>query len=205
MRRLARVNNSGMNTKKTQAFFTTLSGVALAITLFAISCGEKPNAARKKLDVQSDFINADDIDFLIIGTSNLIPSRGSIVTDEKYMLHPKDWYLSALHEICAKKFWDKDYTEQSGDCDDYVRVVLGAVSERFWSAKEACPIGQISYFKTLPNEPSRGHVIIMFVYREGNEAKVGFYEPNTKLSGWVGGKEVQLSEEEIKTCTYWTI
>jgi len=123
----------------------------------------------------------------------MVPSQGSVLADRYYRTVSPTWIEDEFKPALRKKIHGKIWTKESGDCDDATLLAKQLASELNWfDGESALAIGEVFYIQTQ----GTGHAIIFYLYKENNQLKIKFIEPQT-------AQDVRLTSEEIKSCVYW--
>lgn len=155
-------------------------------------------ASCKTLDTQDGSIIAETNGHIemeeIYAVVNVYPSSGLIIADAIYVLPTKQWIENEFSIILNTKLKNK-YKLEAYDCDNFAIGAENVASEINAKANHQLAIGEFYYIR---DDRNQGHAINFFLYKEGNNVKIGFIEPQN-------GKIIDLSEKEILSCSYWRI
>lgn len=176
---------------KYTSMFARVVGLAVLCNALWFGCATAPNPSGGNSDYVevNGVIEMDDI----YAAVNVYPLNGATIADATYSLPTKRWVETGYANLLASKFYDKTYKLESFDCDNYSLGGQDVASVINATGKHQLAIGVFYYVK---DDSARGHAINIFLYKDGNEVKSGFFEPQT-------GKVIRLSEREIESCSHW--
>lgn len=122
------------------------------------------------------------------------------IADKEYSLPDKNWILTefSISWNSLQKFLEiKEWNDETNDCDDFARgaAFLAQTLHSRHKLKTGLAFGEFYFHSDVVKGP---HAINFFFYKENEELKLGFYEPQTYL-------ECQLTEIERAKCFYWRI
>ncbi len=122
------------------------------------------------------------------------------IADKEYSLPDRNWILTefSIAWNSLQKFLNiKDWRAETNDCDDFARgaAFLAQVLHARHKFETGLAIGEFYFNSDVMKGP---HAINFFIYKENEELKLGFYEPQTYL-------ECQLTDMERAKCFYWRI
>lgn len=162
----------------------------LLLSFLLISCQTVENHPSVETVIHGQ-IDQDEIYPIV----NVYPINGVSIVDQIYDLPTKDFIYNSFLPALKEKLKNKTYKLENWDCDSYSVTAYQLAGELGYGFNNQLAIGEFHYIKDANN---RGHAIIFFLYKELNDVKIEFIEPQN-------GSKVILTKNEINNALHWRI
>ena len=133
-----------------------------------------------------------------LATNGIIPSL-SMYSDRNYAVPSKNWVAGAFSDSFfsfKQQLASSNWTAEENDCDDFARFSAFFAQYLHHNTPNKLKNTALSFGEFLyETKELQGHAINIFLYREQEKVKIGFYEPQTC-------KIVILTKEEIESCYF---
>lgn len=170
--------------------------VVVGLFVLFVSCSKSGGT-----NTVTDFkLSKSQVNDFLGDTNKVIPMDGAVAADAEYALPTLGWIkgdFSSAFNSFKFQLGNSQWHSESNDCDDFARFAaffaqyLHHNTTRKLANTGLC-FGEFWYVTTA----GTGHAINVFLYRENEKVKLGFFEPQT-------GAVVNLTKQEIESCSFY--
>jgi hypothetical protein len=173
-------------------FINILILIGLCLTIGCSTTNFSPKSDYSTNKPETDGIIEIDEIYVVV---SVYPLNGATIGDKTYVLPTKRWIQTIYANYLAVEAYSKTYKIEAFDCENFSLNAQNIASLLGATGQYQLAIGEFYFIQDLNN---RAHAVNFFLYKEQNDIKIGFIEPQT-------GQIINLSEKEISSCLYWRI
>lgn len=157
--------------------------VLMLFLVFGVSCAtNRPFVQSGLITEKQEVVSFSEVQSILTGNGIIIPIEKTVKTDRKYALVTKEWVENQFADSYWRflnEFNGLYWTLEAWDCDEFARSAHFLASVLHYKSKQektGLCFGEINYI----TKKWVGHAANIFLYKEGNKIKVGFFEPQNR-------------------------